>query len=105
MSVREKGDGKESRQPSAISRQVVRLGVGVLAGPFSKREKGRTWHALLSTLGPRLAAKKRTGTWGRPKFLCPCFMFRFKGVLSNIRVGGDRGRRLEFGWWSVSRDR
>jgi len=39
MSVREKCDEKESRQPSAVSRQVVQLGVGVLAGPFSKREK------------------------------------------------------------------
>ncbi len=43
MSVREKCDEKESRQPSAISRQVVQLGVGVLAGPFSKSgEKWRT---------------------------------------------------------------
>ena len=36
MSVRGKCDEKESRQRSAVSRQVVQLGVGGLAGPFSK---------------------------------------------------------------------
>jgi hypothetical protein len=71
MSVREKCDEKESRQPTAVSLQVLQLEVSGLAGHLSKSARRGTPDMLLLTSAISTASQYRKSPFGvnRPQEL------------------------------------